>query len=286
MRRPNILPYVFLSPTVLVLLLLSYLPMPYALYLSLTKSELGTGTRSFIGFDNFKTIYQDSYFWESFSVTMYYTFFATLSMIVLGLVLAMTFNRKIRFRSFYMTVLFIPWVISEVVTGQTWKWLLNPNYGLLNYLFEPFGLKPSIVLTSTAFGLIGLIIVTIWKNIAYSTLLLLAGLQGISKDLTEAAKIDGCSSWKVLRYITLPLLRPTIMVVSLLLIINCMNQTGIILVFTNGGPIRSTETLGVYMYKEAFMNYHLSNAASIAVVLAFINLFIVAAYFKFAKPNT
>jgi len=285
MKKDNILPYVYLSPSVLVLLLLSYLPMPYALYLAVTKSQLGSGERSFDGLENFSKILKDPYFWESLSVTFYYTVFTTLAMTVLGLVLALLFNKKIRFRALYMTILFIPWVVSEVVTGQTWKWLLNPNFGMLNYLLEPLGLKPSLVLTAPIFGLLGIIIVTLWKNIAYSTLLLLAGLQTISKDLIEAAQIDGCSTWKAFRFITLPLLKPTIMVVSLLLIINCMNQTGIILVLTNGGPIRTTETLGVYMYKEAFMNYHLSNAASIAVVLSFINLFIVAIYFRFAKSN-
>lgn len=286
MQQKKALPYILISPAILILLVFSYLPTPYAFFLALSKTELGTGKMTFNGLGNFKTILQDKNFWESFGNTFSYTIAATLALLVFGLILALIFNSGIRFSAVYLTILFLPWVVSDVITGTTWKWLFNSDFGLLNYMFKPFGLKPSIMITKPALALIPIILVTLWKNISFTTLLLLAGLQGISKEYLEAAKIDGCSPAKTFRYITLAILRPTIIVVALLLIIGCMNQTGVILVLTNGGPLRATETLSVFMYKEAFLNYHLSNAASIAVILALINAVIVFVYFKILRTNS
>lgn len=286
MQDKKVIPYILISPAILILLVFSYLPTPYAFVLALSKIELGTGKMTFNGLDNFKTILQDRNFWESFGNTFTYTFAATAALLVFGLILAIIFNSGVRFSTFYLTILFIPWVVSEVITGSTWKWLFNADFGLLNYMFKPFGLKPSVLLIKPALALIPIILVTLWKNLSYTTLLLLAGLQGISKEYIEAARIDGCSPVQTFRYITLAILKPTMVVVGLLLIIGCMNQTGVILVLTNGGPLRSTETLSVFMYKEAFLNYHLSNAASIAVILALINVIIVFAYFKISKANS
>lgn len=285
MRYKKAVPYLFISPAILILFVYSYLPTPYAFILALSKLELGTGKMSFYGLNNFKIILQDKNFWESFKNTFSYTIAATMALIVFGLVLALIFNKGVRFTTGYMTILFIPWIVSEVITGTTWKWLLNANFGLLDFMFKPFGLKPSLLITKPGLALIAVIIVTLWKNISYTTLLLLAGLQGISKSYLEAARIDGCSSFQIFRYITLAILKPTIIVVALLLTITCMNQTGVILVLTNGGPLRATETLSVYMYKEAFLNYHLSNAASIAVILALINIAIVLTYLKITRAN-
>lgn len=286
MKDKKVIPYVFISPSILILLVLSYLPTPYAFILSLSKAELGTGKMTFTGLDNFITLLQDKNFWESLTNTVKYTIAATASLIIMGLILALIFNKGVKFSGVYLTILFIPWVVSEVITGATWKWLFNADFGLLNYIFKPFGLKPSIMLIKPNLALIPIILVTLWKNLSYTTLLLLAGLQNISREYLEAARIDGCSSFQTFRYITLAILKPTMVVLALLMVINCMNQTGVILVLTNGGPLRATETLSLFMYKEAFLNYHLTNAASIAVILALINIIIVAVYFRVARSNT
>lgn len=185
----------------------------------------------------------------------------------------------------YMTILFIPWIVSDVVAGFSWKWMLNADFGVLNYLFEPLHLKVSNLITKPEYAMIAVIMVTMWKQLAYSTILLLAGLQNVSKELLEAAKLDGCSGFQAFWYITFPIFSPILLVTTLLDIINFISQSGMLLVLTNGGPLRSTETLALYMFKEAFTNFHLTNASAISMVLAVINIMIVFIYFYINKKS-
>jgi multiple sugar transport system permease protein len=204
-------------------------------------------------------------------------------LIILGLLLAVMLNRRIKFNSVYLTVLFIPWVISDVISGITWRWLFNSQFSLLDFLLSPFGIVPSSWITK-AWGAMGIVTaVHIWRNLAFSVLLLLAALQNIGPELYEASKIDGATGWSAFRKITLPLIMPTLLTATLLILIGAINQTGMILVLTNGGPVRATETLGVFMYREAFMNYHLTGGAALSAVLAFINAVIAALYFAAMK---
>lgn len=163
--------------------------------------------------------------------------------------------------------------------------MLNADFGVLNYLFEPLHLRVSNLITKPEYAMIAVIMVTMWKQLAYSTILLLAGLQNVSKELLEAAKLDGCSGLQAFWYITFPIFSPILLVTTLLDIINFISQSGMLLVLTNGGPLRSTETLALYMFKEAFTNFHLTNASAISMVLAVINILIVFVYFYINKKS-
>lgn len=278
-------PYLLIAPAILILIALSYLPMPYGIFLSLNESQIGTGDFTYVGLSNYISLFSSGDFWESFANTAKYAFGYTLLTIVLGLVFALVFNREVGGCGFYMTIIFIPWVVSEVVAGLTWRWLLNENFGILNYIFQPLSLKPSILLSEPKLAIIGLTLVSIWKNIAYAMILILAALQGIARELIEASKIDGCSSIKSFRYVTLPMLKQSLLVLALLSMVGAINQTGTTLVLTKGGPVRATETLSMFMYREAFLNYHLNNASSISVVLAIINILIAVAYFRISREK-
>ena len=278
-KKKSVLPYFLVAPVCLVLLLFSYLPFPYTLYLSLNTVTPITGEMEFVGLDNFRMILKDGNFWESMRNTGYFVVAATAAVIILGVLTALVLNSKIKGTNLYMTILFIPWIVSDVVAGFSWKWLLNADFGILNYLFEPLGLKPSNLITQPELVMIAVIIVTVWKMLAYSTILLLAGLQNVSNDLLEAAKLDGCSGWQAFWYITFPIFSPILLVTVLLDMINFISQSGMILVLTNGGPLRSTETLALYLYKEAFANFHLTNASAISMALAVINIAVVVIYF-------
>ncbi len=140
-----------------------------------------------------------------------------------------------------------------------------------------------MLLTDPKVVMWGLGVVAVWKFLAYVTILLLAGLQNVSVSYVEAAKIDGANWWQVLTHITLPILKNSLFVIIFIVMINCMNQIGIILLLTNGGPGRASETLGVYMYREAFMNYRFTDAAAISVILAVINIIVAVLYFKGKK---
>lgn len=274
----------FLGPAMLVLLLYSYLPTPYALYLSMTKPTI-SGHQNFIGFENYIRLFRDSDFWESLQNTAVYTVFCTITLVVLGIIVALILNRKIRGTSFYISVMFVPWVVSDVVVGATWRWLLNPDFGILNYLFSWTGFRMSDLVAKPQYVMIGIVIVTVWKMLSYTTILLLAGLQNISHDCIEAAHMDGCNAWKVFWKIIFPNFFGTILVVTLLIVVNCINQSGMILILTNGGPIRASETLALYLYKEAFRNYQLNSAASLSMVLAIINFGVAAIYMFVNKKN-
>lgn len=277
-NKSSKLPYLFLSPVVLMLLVFSYLPMPYALYLSFNKINPSTGKYEFVGLQNWRQTLLDGKFWESACNTLWYVIIFTAIMIVLGLITAMILNAKVPGTSFYLTVLFVPWVISEVIVGATWKWLLNPDFGVLNYLLGPLGIKCSNLIAKPEFALVGVALVAVWRGLAYTVILMLAGLQNVSNDYLEAASLDGCSRWQSFWRVTLPVFSPTLLVVTLLNIINAISQSGIILVLTKGGPVRATETLALYLYKEAFLNYQMSGAATMSIVLAFINMIVVVVY--------
>lgn len=284
-KKKTILPYLLVAPVFIILLLYSYLPFPYTLYLSVNRAMPITGELQFVGFDNFKTILRDGNFWESMRNTVYFVLVATLIVIVLGIIVALILNSKIKGTSIYMTILFIPWIVSDVVAGFSWKWLLNADFGVLNYLFEPIGLRVSNMITKPQYAMLAVIMVTVWKQLAYSTILLLAGLQNVSNDLIEASKLDGCSAWQSFWRITLPIFSPILLVTILLDMIQFLSQSGLILVLTNGGPLRSTETLALYLYKEAFTNFHLTNASAISMVLAVINITVVFVYFYTNKKS-
>lgn len=284
-NKKSLLPYFLVAPVFIILLLYSYLPFPYTLYLSVNEVQPITGELNFVGSDNFRMILSDGNFWESMRNTGYFVLAATVAVIVLGTIAALILNSKIKGTSFYMTVLFIPWIVSDVVAGFSWKWLLNADFGILNYLFEPMGLKISNLITRPQYAMIAVIMVTVWKQLAYSAILLLAGLQNVSNDLIEAAKLDGCSGWQAFWRITFPIFSPILLVTVLLDMINFISQSGLILVLTNGGPLRSTETLALYLYKEAFTNFHLTNASAISMVLAVINILVVVVYFYTNKKS-
>lgn len=282
-RKKSILPYLFLLPAVLVLLLFSYLPTPYALYLSLMQTK-PTGETEFIGGLNYERMFKSSDFWESFGTTFRFMLLCTAVMVFLGVLVALILNRKMRGTSFYLSVMFIPWVISDVVVGSTWRWLLNADFGVLNYLLGWTGFKASDLLMKPDLVLVGVVIVTVWRSLSYTTLLVLAGLQSIPNDCIEASKLDGCSGFGTFRHITFPLVSGTVLVVTLINIINCINQSGMLLILTNGGPVRASETLAVYLYKEAFRNYQLNAAASLSIVLAAVN-FVIAAIYLFVNQK-
>lgn len=284
-KKKTKLPYLLAAPVFIILLLYSYLPFPYTLYLSVNEVQPITGEMKFVGLDNFKTILKDGNFWESMRNTGYFVIVAVTIVIVLGVVVALILNSKIKGTGVYMTILFIPWIVSDVVAGFSWKWLLNADFGILNYLLEPFGIRASNVINKPEYAMLAVIIVTVWKQLAYSTILLLAGLQNVSNDLIEAAKLDGCSGWQCFCYITFPIFSPILLVTVLLDAINFLSQSGLILVLTGGGPLRSTETLALYLYKEAFTNFHLTNASAISMVLAILNMAVVAVYFWANKKS-
>lgn len=277
MRRKIIFPYLLLLPAFSIIAFVSLYPTLYSLFLSL--NTFRRGEQTFVGLRNFEQIFASANFWESLRHTAVYgVFFVSLTMIF-AFVLALMLNRRLSYTGLFMTLIFIPWMLSEVVTGVIFRWLFLPGYGLLQDFLSPlFG---GIAFLGHPQGAMGVVIgATVWRTIAFAMLLILAGLQTISGEVYEAAAIDGADGWQIFWKITWPLVRPTTLVVILLLTLQAINATGLFLSITNGGPGRATEVLSVMMYREAIVFFNFGYGAALAVVMLCINVALAVLYLR------
>lgn len=277
MRQKTLFPYLLILPALLTICLVSLYPALYSIFLSL--NTFRRGERIFVGLRNFAQILASANFWESLRHTAVYgVFFVTLTMIF-AFVLAVMLNRRLNYTGLFMTLIFVPWILSEVVTGVIFRWLFLPGYGLLQDVLSPlFG---DIVFLGDPRGAMGVVIgATIWRTIAFAMLLILAGLQTISGEIYEAAAIDGANSWQSFWSVTWPLVRPTTLVIVLLLTLQAINATGLFLSITDGGPGRATEVLSVAMYREAILFFNFGYGAALAVMMLVINVVLALIYIR------
>lgn len=277
----RIYPYLLIAPALIFVTAISLYPSLYTFYLSLHRFR--RGTLEFVGLRNFQALWESRSFWNSIKLTGVFGIWFVLLALVIGLLLALTFNLKLRGTSIYMTIIFIPWMISEIVVGIMWRWMFLPNIGIMqNFLGSMLGTVDDpfsfLAMNSGAMGVV--IGATVWRAIAFASLLLLAGLQTIPDELTEAAAIDGANRWQNFRHITWHLLRPTTQVTLVFMSIQAINTVGMFLSITQGGPGRATEVLSLQMYKEALEFNNWGYAGSLAVVMFCINATLAFLYLR------
>lgn len=275
--RAGYYPYLLTAPALLFISAVSLYPTLYSFYLSMTRSK--KGVTQFVWFDNFKIILQSSDFAESLRNTLVFSFFYVLLTVVIAYILALLLNRGIKFSGVYMTIIFLPWVLSEITTGVVWRWMFYQDYGILQNLLGP--LFNNVALITRPWGAMSIVIVaTVWRSISFAMLLLLAGLQTIPKEVHEAAAIDGASGWNAFWRVTWPLAFPTTVVTIVFMTIQAVNGVGMILSITEGGPGRATEVLGLQMYRQAMQFYNFGYAAALSVVLLLLNIVLAAFYLR------
>jgi len=277
----RIYPYLLIGPAVVFVVFVSLYPALYTFYLSVHRTR--RGVMEYIGFRNFEIIWESSNFWNSIQLTFIFGFAFLLLVIGLGLALALVFNSRLQGNTLYMTIIFIPWMISEVVAGVMWRWLFLPNLGVLQNLLGPLFASDggTYMFLSDGTGAMGVVVMaTFWRSLAFATLLLLAGLQTIPSELGEAASIDGANRWQAFRRVTWPLLLPTTQVTVVFMSIQAVNAIGMFLSITGGGPGRATEVLSLQMYKEALQFNNWGYAGSLAVVMFFINAALAVIYIR------
>ena len=274
-------PYLLIAPALLFVTAISLYPTFYTFYLSLHRFR--RGTLEFVGFRNFTVIWDSKGFWNSLQLTGVFGFWFLLLVMVLGLLLALLFNRNLRGNSLYMTLIFVPWMISEIVAGIMWRWMFLPNIGVLQNFLGPLlgaGGDEYKFLAEGA-GAMGIVVAaTFWRALAFATLLLLAGLQTIPGELAEAASIDGASRWQSFWRVTWPLLVPTTQVTVVFMSIQAVNAIGMFLSITQGGPGRATEVLSLQMYKEALEFNNWGYAGALAVVMFAVNAVLAVIYIR------
>jgi ABC-type sugar transport system permease subunit len=264
-RRANWVPYLFIAPNILLVLIFSFYPLVYNFILSTQEWSL-KGTK-FVAFDNYVKLWQDSVFWTAVGNTIFFTFGVVPPTVVLALAIAIGLNRQIWGRLALRSAYLLPNMISWVVVGLIWKWLFSANYGILNAFLNAMHLPEQLWLQDPRLTLPCIIVANIWGNVGYYMVIFLAGLQSIPLTYYEAAEIDGAGGWSKFRFITLPLLRPIFFMVTVLSIVNSFRAFDQIYVMTGGGPGRASLVMVLYIYLSAFEVSDLSYAATMAVIL-------------------
>lgn len=257
--------YLFILPNMLFVLLFVLYPLFYNLFLSLQHWSLSGIT--FAGLANYIQMVRDPVFWLALRNNLLYALGAVPVTVALALVLALALNERLPGRTILRTGFLVPHLISWAVVGLIWRWLFSGVYGILNTFLLRLGLQQQAWLLDPRFALPVVVLAGIWANVGYHTVILLAALQGLPELYYDAAKADGASAWQRFRYVTLPLMRPVLLLVLILAAIQSFRVFEQIFVMTGGGPGRATFVLLLYIYLTGFESFNPGYASAISVVL-------------------
>ncbi len=266
--------YLLVAPAVAVLGGVALYPILAAVWLSLQRFILVFRERRFIGLDNYAFLLSDARFWSALGNTAYFTLVAVAVELLLAVPLALLLNRAFPGRGLLRASALIPWAIPTVVSARLWAWMFNPDYGLINRLLPGADIN---WLGAPGYALHAAILVDVWKTTPFVALLVLAGLQGIPEDIYKAARVDGASAWRTFRSITLPLLKPAILLALLFRTLDAFRVFDAIYVLTEGGPANTTETLSIYAYKTLMRSgdFGYGSTLSVATFLCVVGISLV-----------
>jgi raffinose/stachyose/melibiose transport system permease protein len=280
-RRSWVTIALFVLPALVLFLLLVVAPILVAVYASGFKwNGFGGLPTDFIGFDNFTRLFESEIFMTDMGHLVVLVVLCVVIQLPIALGIAMLLNQKIRGRAVYRLVFFAPYVLSEVITGVLFSLILSPTSGLANAILGVVGLE-SEFLADPDTVLMSLFLVLTWKYFGFHMMIYLAGRQGIPNELLEAAKIDGATGWEVFRYVTLPLLGPTIRISVFLSVIYTIQLFDLVWILTEGGPAHASETLAVTMFDIGFGRSQVGYASAISVVMFVLSLIFALGYQRF-----
>ncbi|BCX12033.1 MAG: lactose ABC transporter permease [Thermosynechococcus sp.] len=269
MKGQSLTPYLFLAPALGLLTLTVFWPALQAFFLSFTRYETDLlSPPVWVGWANFAQLWGDGVFWKTLGNTFLYLVVVVPILAIAPLLLAILVNQPLRGIHWFRAAYYSPVIISMVVAGIAWRWLYAPN-GLLNQLLQGLHLRDTPIpwLTSPQLALFSVMAVTIWKGLGYYMVIYLAGLQGISGELYEAAAIDGSDGWQQHWDITLPLMRPYILLVSIISAISATKVFEEVYIMTQGGPLNSSKTIVYYIYENAFQRLEINYACTMGLIL-------------------
>jgi multiple sugar transport system permease protein len=255
--------YSLLSPSVLTIALVAFIPILTVFWLSLHRSLPVYGIFEFKGFANYIQLLQDTRFLRSLANTAYITVVAVSLELILGLGIALLIHESFPGRGLARAAILVPWAIPTVVSAKMWEWILNPDFGVLNHVLR----TDAHWLGHPILAIHAVILVDVWKTTPFAALLLLAGLQVIPEDIYRASKVDGASALKRFFHITLPLLKPVILITVLFRTLDTFRMFDVVYVLTGGGPANTTETLSLYAYKLYFQTLDFGYGSMVAVII-------------------
>ncbi|MQW59682.1 ABC transporter permease subunit [Sinorhizobium meliloti] len=269
--------YLFVLPALMVLGMLIAYPVAYTGLLSVTDNA-----GNYVGLNNFRRILAARATPTAFWNTLWWVFGSIIFQVVLGVLTAVLLNQNFRGRALVRSVTLVPWVVPGIVAATTWAWMLHTEFGIINYMLTAPGAidEPVGWLTNGSTVMPVMIAINIWKMFPFVAIMVLAGLQSISNDLYEAARIDGASFWEEVWYVMLPQVRSVIVAVTLLLVIWALNHITIIYAITRGGPANRTLITPIQIFRTAFESVQFGQAAALSVMFFAVAIVIVFLYIK------
>ncbi|OLP60605.1 ABC transporter permease [Xaviernesmea oryzae] len=286
-RRATLVAYSFIAPNFIGFLIFTLGPILFAFALAFMHWD-GSNAMQFAGLDNFWRLFSDRAFLTAFWNTLVYTLVSVPATLVCALGLAVLLNQKLRGRAFFRAAMFFPYVASLVAVAVVWNMVFNPEMGPVNMLLYELGIDPKNLpgwAASNSWAMVTVILFGIWKSMGYYMVIYLAGLQGISPELYEAANLDGATSWQKFWHITVPQLAPTSFFVSVMLTIQSFKVFDQIMLLTEGGPGTSTLVLVYHVYNEAFISWDLGYSSMVALVLFVMVLTVTIVQFRLTRED-
>ena len=285
----SLVPFAYISPTAVLLLVLMMLPIILVIGYSFFDNVIVNKSPEFVGIANYVEVLTDPVFLIALRNTLIFTFVSVAAHLVLGLVFAMLLNTKLlstASKAIWRAVYVLPWLFTVAIIAVLWRLLLNPN-GVINFLLIDLGLTDTGIewLSSRATALIDVTFINIWAGYTFFMVSMLAGLQGIPRDLYEAALVDGATPLQQFFNVTLPQLKPIIISMTMLDLIWTSQQFALIWMTTGGGPVNDTEVLSTYTYKEAFSSYEFSVASASAVIILLLSMILAFFYVRHQRAR-
>ena len=286
-RRPRINGYLFfLLPGVVIVLSLTLFPALYGIYISLTNLNLGYVGSKFVGLENYLRFFT----WSDLGLvtrnTAIFVGSAVALQTLIGLAVAVLLNQRLIGRQVLRSITILPWVLPSVVVGLVFAQLFGGSrLGIANYLLSLIGVPQMTWLSNPALAMTILIAVSTWRGVPFAVVMLLGGLQTLPRDVYEAAAIDGAGPWQRFRYVTLPMLRPIILITIIMATGGSLNSLDIPLALTGGGPGNATEIISLSLYKQSFFNLDIGYGATIGTMMLIANLVLIVLYIVALRPG-
>ena len=282
-------PYLFMAPYLVLFLIFVLIPVIFGLWISLHNWDYLVPRKPWVGLENYVNLFTANSttsepFWQSMKATGLFTLFSVPLLVVIPLLVALILNQQFRGRNFFRAVYFAPYVLGVAVVGILWRFLLDPNVGLLNYYLGVLGLAENIPWTTALpWAWVSLVGMTVWWTLGFNAVIYLAGLQDIDPALYDAAKVDGANRWQRFVNVTLPGLRPVLLFVVTITLLLSANVFGQPYIVTQGAPGNETRSAIMYIAEEGLRNFNMGSAAAMSYVLALVLALLGVATFAFFR---
>ena len=265
--RNNLTAWILVAPSLIFMLVFTVYPVFRSIYLSLTRYRLGMQAPEFVGLENYINLFGSALFWKVMGNTLFFALITIIPSMAAGLFLATLVNRKSRSIGFVRTAFFYPVVMPMIAIASIWMFIYMAKNGLFDQMLVSLGLEPMNVLSNKSTVLPAMAVMYVWKEAGYLMVFFLSGIQSISDEVNEAARIDGADSWTIFRKITLPLLAPTFLFVSTIALTNSFKLVDRVVIMTEGAPNNASTLLLYYIYQQGFTNFNYGVSSALTTVM-------------------